>query len=112
MARASTSRRSMACLFDDELSARHAIDVEQFVDDARQVLALPIDGLAHGLDQRVIEIRRPMSATALRIGASGLRNSCASIAMNSCIRCAVSASVSACRRCDKVLGHHVVRAAP
>ena len=42
-------------LVDDELSARHAIDVEQVVDDAGQVLALPVDGLAHGLDQLVVD---------------------------------------------------------
>ena len=43
-------------LVDDELPARHAVDVEQLVDDARQVLALAVDGLAHGLDERIIEI--------------------------------------------------------
>ena len=46
-------------LVDDELSARHAVDVEQFIDDARQVLALAVDGLAHGLDERIIEIAAP-----------------------------------------------------
>ena len=42
-------------LLDGELAARDAIHVQQLIDDAREVLALPVDGLAHGLDQRILE---------------------------------------------------------
>ena len=36
-----------------EAAARHAIDVEQLVDDARELHALPVDGLAHRFEHRI-----------------------------------------------------------
>jgi hypothetical protein len=64
-------------------AARDARDVEQIVDQPRQVHRLPIDDVARPFQLRVLERKRDMISTALRIGASGLRSSCARIARNS-----------------------------
>jgi hypothetical protein len=67
-----------------DLAARDAADVQQVVHEPRQLRRLPVDDVArvHGRPAR----RSPMACSrsmALRMGASGLRSSCPSMARNS-----------------------------
>ena len=86
------------------LPRRDARDVEQVVDQAHQVVDLALDHRAHRRRPR----RRPPPAcaaccSALRIGASGLRSSCASIARNSSLRRSASLQRGFCRAAPRDL---------
>ena len=93
-ARATRVATSTGLARQSDLAARDARHIEQIVDQARQVRQLPLDHVARPDQLRVADRSMRMSCTALRIGASGLRSSCASIARNSSLW--RSASFSAC----------------
>jgi hypothetical protein len=81
-----------------DLAGGDAADVEQVVDEVGEVAELAVDDARRLLPRRRASRSSCISETALRIGASGLRSSCASMAMNSCIRrpaCSTSCSGAA-----------------
>ena len=81
------------------LAARDPRHVEQVVDQMHHWLHLALDDVARLLDASgVVAGMRAGARAALRIGASGLRSSCASIARNSSLRRSVSFSFSSLRR--------------
>ena len=75
-----------------DLAARDARDLQEVVDQADHVVDLPL----HDLERRVERVRRTSASASicseLRIGASGLRSSCASVARNSSLRRSASAA--------------------
>jgi hypothetical protein len=69
--------------------------IEQVIEQPRHLACLALDHLAPG--GHVVGQRLGFRiCTALQIGASGLRNSCASVAMNSSLRRSIRRS---CVRC-------------
>ncbi len=91
LASSTRSRRSSS------LPLRDAADVEQVVDQAHHVLQLALDDVARRAARagRRSPARRS-SSSALRIGASGLRSSCASVARNSSLRRSRLAQLGVC----------------
>ena len=82
-------------LLQRQLAARDARDVEQIVDQPREVPVLPRDHVARPLELRdPRSLLRCMSSIEPWIAASGLRSSCESIARKSSLR--RSAASSAC----------------
>ena len=75
-----------------DLVLRDARHVQQIVGDPHQLQQLPLGGGAGFLDDDRVVMAMRISSMALRIGASGLRSSCDSVARNSSLRRSASRS--------------------
>ena len=68
-----------------ELAAADAADIQQIIDQARHLPDLPVDDVLELRSGAPLPLLRRI-CTAFRIGASGLRNSCARVARNASLR--------------------------